>query len=170
VKYCTQLREVSQQIEELQWIRSRTERRRSAMPLWRSAPEQATPRDDNTMDWEPSQALRLSAVSQGGPRTSARGDSRGLSRGGRPVPRPAYVPGVPENVLRDRIKQKVCLRCAVPGHRYLDCLGAVNPGTQKPRVNQNKVPQASDWASQDPQEGALEVEDLEELDESQGKV
>jgi hypothetical protein len=170
VKYCTQLREVSQQIEELQWIKSRTGRRRSATPLWRSAPEQATPQDDNTMDWEPTQAIRLSATSQSGPRASARGGPRGLSRGGGPVPRPAHVPGVPENVLQDRIRQRVCLRCAVPGHRYLDCLSAVNSGTQKPRVNRNRVPQASTWASQNPHEEAPEVEDLEESDESQGKV
>lgn len=122
------------------------------------------------MDWEPAQAIRLSATSQGSPRTSGRGGPRGLSRGSRPTPRPAHVPGVPENVLQDRIKRRVCLRCAVPGHRYFDCLGAVNPGTQGPRVNRNKVPQASDWASQNPQEEILGVDDLEESDESQGKA
>lgn len=148
-EYCIQLREVSQQLEELQTIRNRTTRRQG-----RFTPSSNPQNHADTMDWEPTPAVRLSAAQpQGQPQSQPRRqpqDSR----------RTTYAPGVPQGVVQHRLTNGLCIRCTDPGHRARDCPNAVR--REGPRVHRAKVPEAN---SEDPSPESLPESD----DDDQGK-
>lgn len=124
VDYCTQLREVSQQLEELSAIKSRSGRYRGrdTKPGFSTQGQldagSNAPGGDQ-MDWEPTQAVRLNASA---PRQRPR----------------ARIPGVSEEVIQDRVRHQACLRCGRTGHRHRQCLEAVNPGTTQGTRGQNQ--------------------------------
>ena len=94
------------------------------------------------MDWEPTQAVRLSAAALG-------------PRGGGPPK--VQIPGVSEATIRDRLRRRICLRCGQSGHRHRECQNAVNRGTPRdhgrgarPRVFRGKPAPGDDAQENDP--------------------
>ena len=80
------------------------------------------------------------ATQRQGPRgnASGRGGGQGFARGGRggrpfSGPRgPPVVPGVPPEIVRQRLDAQQCVRCGAEGHRSPACPNAITASAARP--------------------------------------